>query len=772
MLAYVFPGQGSQVLGMGKEYFDEFSELTEIADNILGYSIKELCLEDPENKLGFTQYTQPALYVVNAMSYLKKVQETGVKPDFVAGHSLGEYDALFAADVFDFGTGLELVKKRGELMGQAKNGGMAAVLGLSEEAIREIMQNSGLDYIDIANLNSPSQTVISGIRKDIEDAAAVFEAGGALKYVTLNVSGAFHSRYMSDAQEQFAEFMDKFQFNEPNIPVISNVYARPYKKNAIKETLLKQITSSVKWSETIRYIWGKGDVDIVQIGPGNVLTGLTRGIKRDSEPLVINEEEEEIQIEETPENETENIIDGNSGLKEDDTYAPSKTNILGSDDFKKKYKLKYAYLAGPMYKGISSAGMIEKLAKAGMLGFYGTAGVDVSEVEKNIQYLSSQLNHKYPYGVNLMADILNPKNEEAIVDLLLKYDIRVIQASAYINMSSAIVRYKLTGLKRVNGEIVSTNKIIAKLSRPEIASAFLKPAPTDIVEELLRNNKITKEQADLSQSVPIADDICVEADSAGHTDNGIAYTLFPSILRIKDSMVEQYGYTEKINIGCAGGIGTPEAIAAALIMGADFVMTGSINQCSVEAATSDTVKDMLQNADIQDTEYIPSGDNFEFASKAQVLRKGVLFHVRAAKLYEVYKMYNSLDAIDAETKKQIETRYFLKSFDDIYAEIKSGLTDAELDRIERNPKYKMSLIFKWYYENGTNMALKGNKDEMVDFMINCSSAMGAFNHYVKGTNLENWRNRHVDAIGKKLMNDAADLLKEKINGLINDWNLE
>ena len=130
MLAYVFPGQGSQVVGMGKDLFDEFKEYVDAADEILGYSIKELCLEDPNGVLGLTQYTQPALYVVNALTYLKEVKTTGVKPDFVAGHSLGEYDALFAAGVFDFATGLKLVQKRGELMSQAKGGGMAAVLGL------------------------------------------------------------------------------------------------------------------------------------------------------------------------------------------------------------------------------------------------------------------------------------------------------------------------------------------------------------------------------------------------------------------------------------------------------------------------------------------------------------------------------------------------------------------------------------------------------------------------------------------------------------------
>lgn len=285
MVTYVFPGQGSQRRGMGGALFEDFNDLTAKVDDILGYSIKELCLDDPLGQLNQTQYTQPALYVVNVFSYLKKIEEVGKKPDYAAGHSLGEYNALFAADVFDFETGLRLVQRRGELMAQAKGGGMAAVIGLSEEKIQRILDENGLNTLVIANYNSPSQIVISGKREDIERAESIFTANGAPLYVPLRVSGAFHTRYMEDAQKQFKSFLDEFEVSEPTLEVVSNVYARPYDPKRIKETLAEQITNSVKWTESIRYLMGKRDMEFEEVGPGNVLTKLIKKIKNETKPL-------------------------------------------------------------------------------------------------------------------------------------------------------------------------------------------------------------------------------------------------------------------------------------------------------------------------------------------------------------------------------------------------------------------------------------------------------------------------------------------------------
>ena len=200
-IAIMFPGQGSQEPGMGEGLFDLYPELVAQADEILGYSIKTLCLEDPAEQLSQTQYTQPALYTVNALSFLKQKQDApDQRPMFYLGHSLGEYNALFAADVFDFATGLRLVRERGALMAEARGGGMAAIIGLGAEQVASVLEKEGLSTIDIANMNTPEQTVISGLAEDINHVQDVFQAAGARLCIPLKVSGAFHSIYMKVAQ--------------------------------------------------------------------------------------------------------------------------------------------------------------------------------------------------------------------------------------------------------------------------------------------------------------------------------------------------------------------------------------------------------------------------------------------------------------------------------------------------------------------------------------------------------------------------------------------
>lgn len=280
MTVYVFPGQGSQKVGMGEGLFEEFSALTSKADAILGYSIKELCLKDAAGQLGQTQFTQPALFVVNALSYEKKLKESGgQKPKYVAGHSLGEYSALYAAGCFDFETGLRLVQKRGALMSQISGGAMAAIIGKSAAEIADILKANNLQTIDVANLNSLRQTVISGLKDDVALSKKAFEEAGCM-FFPLNVSGAFHSRYMTPAKEEYSAFLAQFSLEDPKIPCVANYTGKPYEPGKVHENLAEQLNHSVRWTESIQYLLGLGEQEFVEVGPGTVLTGLVTKIKR------------------------------------------------------------------------------------------------------------------------------------------------------------------------------------------------------------------------------------------------------------------------------------------------------------------------------------------------------------------------------------------------------------------------------------------------------------------------------------------------------------
>lgn len=272
MTVYMFPGQGSQIKGMGLALFDQFTDMVKQADEVLGYSIRELCLDDPKQQLAQTEFTQPALYIVEALAFLAK-QEGGIKPNYCIGHSLGEYAALFAAGVFDFVTGLALVKKRGELMAQVGDGGMLAVLNSSQERIASVLKNNGLEAIDFANFNSSKQLVLSGLAGDIAKAFDCLTNENIL-CIPFPVSGAFHSRYMHASATEFEHYITPFKFKPLQMQVIANVNALPYTNDTVKDNLVKQITSSVRWTDVISYLKNTGESEFLEIGPGNVLTRL------------------------------------------------------------------------------------------------------------------------------------------------------------------------------------------------------------------------------------------------------------------------------------------------------------------------------------------------------------------------------------------------------------------------------------------------------------------------------------------------------------------
>lgn len=266
---------------MGAHLFDQFQDWTSEADEILGYSIRQLCLEDPRGEIALTQFTQPALYVVNALTWRARLDAGKPAPDYLAGHSLGEYNALQAAGVFDFATGLRMVQRRGALMGQVTGGGMAAVIGLAPDRIEALLSASTEGRrLDVANFNSADQTVIAGPEADLAAVQPAFEAAGARKFSVLKVSAPFHSRYMRAPMEEFASFLSGFSFAAPSIPVIANVSAQPYPSDAVRDTLARQIGHSVRWLDTMNYLFDRGVTDVEEIGPGTVLAKLAQRIRK------------------------------------------------------------------------------------------------------------------------------------------------------------------------------------------------------------------------------------------------------------------------------------------------------------------------------------------------------------------------------------------------------------------------------------------------------------------------------------------------------------
>jgi trans-AT polyketide synthase/acyltransferase/oxidoreductase domain-containing protein len=758
---------------MGSGLFGAFPELVRRADEVLGYSVERLCLEDPDGLLGQTQYTQPALFVVGALSFLQRARRG--RPDRVAGHSLGEYVALFAAEAFDFETGLHLVQRRGELMSRAIGGGMAAVVGLAEDAVTGLVGTAGIPLVSVANFNSPRQVVVAGPREAIQRFGAQVERVGGT-CVPLPVSGAFHSPLMAEAAAEFARCLDGFQLSDPSLAVVSNVHARPYRPGEIRENLVAQITSPVRWTESVRYLLSAGEEELVEVGPGNVLSRLVEAIRR--EPPT------HVRARPAPEPPPPDRTEARNGAggpalvgvaRAQPGEAPGEVQperlpltgeSLGDAAFRSDHGLRFAYATGAMARGIASVELVATAARAGLLSFFGSGGLELHAVERAVSALQQRLPASRGWGVSLPHRRDDPEAEEKLVELLVAREVRLVEASGFAGITPALVRYRAQGLRRsAGGGVEILNRVVAKVRRPEPADAFLSPAPAALVDALVRRGLLTLEQKALLARVPMADDLCAESDAGVYPEGATAFALLPAIRRLRDRAQRQHGHARRVRVGAAGGIGTPEAVAAAFLLGADFVLTGSINQCTAEAGTSDAAKDLLQQMSVQDTEAAPAGEAFELGGKVRVLRRGLFFARRAHRLHELYRFHESLDAIDAPTRGQLEGRYFRKTFDEVYEHVKASHPAHDIAKAERDPKHKMALVFRWYLARSSELALGGGPGSTVDFQIACGPALGTFNDWVKGTPLEDWRSRHVDEIGRRLMFEAADHLNGRLETL-------
>ncbi len=344
--------------------------------------------------------------------------------------------------------------------------------------------------------------------------------------------------------------------------------------------------------------------------------------------------------------------------------APAyQAEFLGDDAFRSTYGTKYALYAGSMANGISSEELVIAMGKAGMMGSFGAGGLLSERIDKAIQLIRSALPNG-PYAFNLINSPSEPALEEKTAELYIRRDIKVVEASAYLGLTANLVWYRASGLsKDSNGKVVISHHIIAKVSRKEIAKRFLEPASEDVLQQLVQSRKITQEQAILARQVPMADDITVEADSGGHTDNRPLVNILPAIIQLRDKIQDIYGYAQTVRVGAAGGIATPSSALAAFMMGAAYVATGSINQSCTEACASEHTRRLLSQVEMTEVAMAPASDMFEMGVKVQVLKRGTMFAMRGQRLFEIYSRYESMDEIPPKEREKLESTIFQQSLD-------------------------------------------------------------------------------------------------------------
>ncbi|WP_241520599.1 PfaD family polyunsaturated fatty acid/polyketide biosynthesis protein [Mycobacterium paraense] len=444
------------------------------------------------------------------------------------------------------------------------------------------------------------------------------------------------------------------------------------------------------------------------------------------------------------------------------TLPPIYPEWLGDREFCEAHGTRFPYVTGAMANGIATPALVVAIAEAGMLGFFGAGGLSYAGVEQGLADIRARLAGRtgLAWGANLIHSPHEPALEARVAELFIEHDIRIVEASAFMKLTPAVVHYALSGLSTdPSGAIVRRNHVMAKVSRPEVARMFMEPAPAALVSALEAAGKLTAREAELSRHVPVAEDITVEADSGGHTDNRPLPALFSEIVLLRDELAHRHGLKTRVRVGAGGGISTPQSVAGAFAMGAAYVVTGSVNQSCVESGLSARAREMLAKASVADVMMAPASDMFEMGVNLQVLKRGSMFGPRARKLYGWYAGNPDLATVLGEHRGELE-KILGKSVEEVWAETRQYWEQREpsvLDLAARDAKYQMALVFRWYLGKSSRWAIEGDPDRVLDYQIWCGPSMGAFNSWVAGSYLERCEHRNVDQVALNLLEGAAQI---------------
>jgi trans-AT polyketide synthase/acyltransferase/oxidoreductase domain-containing protein len=773
----VFPGQGSQRVRMGADLCERFTTARRVFEescDAVGEDLTAICFA-PDDRLQLTEFTQPCILTMEVAAYRVAVEEFGLDARAFGGHSLGEYSALVAAGAIDLGDAARLVRTRGALMQRAVPAGAGAMAALLLDDIdasgaASIARRAGAS---IANHNSPGQIVISATTACLEAARDELAAAlPELTFVPLKVSAPFHSALMEPVQDEFRAHLERSAPGwRPQLAaaVTSNFTGDFHEPDALVDDLVQQIAGAVRWLDNMRRLRA-GARRIYEIGPSATLTKLFGALNQPVTPITtVGEAQLALAGYEPPVQPRRSVPRArrarDSAAADAVPSAAVAAQHLGDPGFRRDQDVELAYVAGGLHMGIASPELVIRLGRARLLGFLGGAHMPLDRLEQDMERVRSALTAGEPWGVNVTHNPYDPLLAGRTVDVLLARGVTRVEASGWETATPDLVRYRLSGLRRgVDGRPKPANRLLAKVARIESARQFLMAPPAAIVRLLRERGQISDGEARLAEFVALADDVCAETATDGHAPSSHAFSLLPGVLRVRDEMVRDGTCPLPVRVGAAGGIGTPEAAAAAFTMGADFILTGSINQCTPQAGTSEIVKDMLARAGIEDFATAPSADRFALGGRVQVLRRGVLFGARADKLYELYLRHGCVDEIAPEERAQIEAQYLRRSFDDVWTQVARDLTRADPEQLRRageDGRTRMALLVRWYLTDTVRRACAGEAGDRLNLQIRGGPALGAFNSAVAGSPLEDWRRRHVDEIARYMMDGAARILDER-----------